>query len=40
MPALGGDGDQILCPGGQNEPYHIWRIDGLRLMNRGDIVLR
>lgn len=37
--ALGGDGDYILCTGEENEPYHIWRIDGLHLVDRDDIVL-
>ncbi|NNF07075.1 MAG: hypothetical protein HKN21_09965 [Candidatus Eisenbacteria bacterium] len=35
-----GDGDQILCEGGDGAPYRIWRIDGVDLVDRKSVVIK
>jgi hypothetical protein len=34
-----GGGDQIVATGGENGPYHIWRVDGVDLVPADSIVL-
>ena len=35
-----GDGGRLFAEEGTNDPYLVWRIDGLRLMDRDLITLR
>jgi len=37
---LTGAGDQILCESGKTGPYHIWRVDGIDLIDRSAIHIR
>ncbi len=37
---LVGDGARIFAEGGTNEPYTVWRIDGLALVDRSAVTLR
>ena len=37
---LVGDGARLFAEGGTNEPYFVWRIDGLALVDRDAVVLR
>jgi len=39
-PALAGDGARLFAEGGTNEPYFVWRIDGLRFMDGTQLDLR
>ena len=34
---LAGGGNQILCPEGERGPYHIWKVEKLRLVDREDV---
>jgi len=34
-----GDGDQIVAKAGENGPYHIWKIEGIDLVNQGSVIL-